>query len=122
MRIIRLFRETGKPVNTVNMCARTPATHSLVVRHFNRVGVLASILDLLREEGINVEEMENTIFAGAKAACCTLQLDTPPSDAIVRAFLAKTTRSCKSHSNRASLTLIHLHLHQVTTRVGRVVR
>jgi D-3-phosphoglycerate dehydrogenase len=86
VRIIRLFRETGKPVNTVNMCARTPATHSLVVRHFNRVGVLASILDLLREEGINVEEMENTIFAGAKAACCTLQLDTPPSDAIIAAL------------------------------------
>lgn len=86
VRIIRLFRETGKPVNTVNMCARTPATHSLVVRHFNRVGVLASILDLLREEGINVEEMENTIFAGAKAACCTLQLDTPPSDAVIAAL------------------------------------
>ncbi len=79
VRIIRLFRETGKPVNTVNMCARSPATHSLVVRHFNQVGVLASVLDLLREEGINVEEMENTIFDGAKAACCTFQLDTPPS-------------------------------------------
>jgi D-3-phosphoglycerate dehydrogenase len=83
VRIVRLFRETGKPVNTVNMCARSPATHSLVVRHYNRVGVLASILDLLREEGINVEEMENTIFAGAKAACCTLQLDTPPSEKVL---------------------------------------
>jgi D-3-phosphoglycerate dehydrogenase len=83
VRIVRTFRETGKPVNTVNMCARSPATHSLVVRHYNRVGVLASILDLLREEGINVEEMENTIFAGAQAACCTLQLDTPPSDKVL---------------------------------------
>ena len=80
VRIIKLFRETGKPVNTVNMCGRSPATHSLVVRHFNRVGVLASVLDLLREEGINVEEMENTIFDGAQAACCTFQLDTPPSE------------------------------------------
>ncbi len=80
VRIIRLFRETGKPVNTVNMCGRSPATHSLVVRHFNRVGVLASVLDSLREEGINVEEMENTIFDGAQAACCTFQLDTPPSE------------------------------------------
>ena len=83
VRIVRLFRETGKPVNTVNMCARSPATHSLVVRHYNRVGVLASVLDLLREEGVNVEEMENTIFAGAKAACCTLQLDTPPSPRVL---------------------------------------
>ncbi len=83
VRIVRLFRETGKPVNTVNMCARSPATQSLVVRHFNRVGVLASVLDLLREEGINVEEMENTIFDGAKAACCTFQLDTSPSDVLI---------------------------------------
>ncbi len=83
VRIVRSFRETGKPVNTVNMCARSPATHSLVVRHYNRVGVLAGILDLLREEGINVEEMENTIFAGAKAACCTVQLDTAPSERVL---------------------------------------
>ncbi|MHB1028386.1 MAG: hypothetical protein ACYC0X_11350 [Pirellulaceae bacterium] len=41
---------------------------------------------MLREEGINVEEMENTIFDGAQAACCTLQLDTPPSETIVAAL------------------------------------
>ena len=79
VRIVRAFRETGKPPNTVNMCARSPATHALVIRHYNRVGVLASVLDLLREEEINVEEMENTIFDSAQAACCTLQLDSAPS-------------------------------------------
>ncbi len=89
VRIVKVFRETGKPVNTVNMCAHSPATHSLVVRHFNRVGVLASVLDLLREEGINVEEMENTIFEGAHAACCTFQLDTPPA--------ASTLESLRQH-------------------------
>ena len=79
VRIVRSFRETGRPVNAVNLCARSPATHSLVVRHFNRVGVIAGVLDALREEGINVEEMDNTVFDGAAAACCTLQLDQPPS-------------------------------------------
>ncbi|MBM4092550.1 MAG: hypothetical protein FJ276_24480 [Planctomycetes bacterium] len=83
VRIVRTFRETGKPVNTVNMCQHSSATHSLVVRHFNRVGVLASVLDLLREEGVNVEETENTIFEGAQAACCTFLLDSPPSDKVV---------------------------------------
>lgn len=85
VRIVRVFRETGKPPaeNTVNLCGRSPATHSLVVRHFNRVGVLAGVLDALREEGINVEEMDNTIFDGAYAACCTLQLDTAPSPEVV---------------------------------------
>jgi len=86
--IIRTFRETGKPANTVNMCARSPATYSLVIRHFNRVGVLAGVLELLRNEGINVEEMENTIFDGAEAACCTLQLDTAPSAATLAKLVA----------------------------------
>jgi len=83
VRIIRTFHETGKPPTPINMCIRTPATHSLVLRHYNRVGVLAGALDLLREEGINVEEMDNTIFDGAEAACCTLQLDAAPSAATI---------------------------------------
>ena len=49
------------------------------MRHFDRVGVLAFVLDGLREEGINIEEMENTIFAGAEAACCSMLLDKSPS-------------------------------------------
>ena len=83
VRIIDAFRKTGRPPNTVNMCARTPATHSLVVRHYNQVGVLAGVLDSLRKERINVEEMENTIFDGAQAACCLLQLDQPPSEELL---------------------------------------
>lgn len=82
VRIIREFRSTGKPPNTVNMCQRSSATHSLVVRHLNQVGVLAGVLDLLKQEGINVEEMENTVFDGARAACCTLQLDQAPSETL----------------------------------------
>ncbi|MDA1018062.1 MAG: 3-phosphoglycerate dehydrogenase family protein [Planctomycetota bacterium] len=88
VRIVRSFRETGRPANVVNLCARSPATHSLVVRHFNRVGVIAGVLDALREEGVNVEEMDNTIFDGASAACCTLQLDQAPSTALLTAIEA----------------------------------
>jgi hypothetical protein len=32
---------------------------------------------------VNVEEMENTIFAGADAACCTLHLDQSPSEQLL---------------------------------------
>jgi D-3-phosphoglycerate dehydrogenase len=79
VRIVELFLKTGHPAGTVNLCMKSPATHRLVVRHYNRVGVLAAVLDGLRGEGINIAEMENTIFDGAKAACCSLQLDKPPS-------------------------------------------
>ncbi len=86
VRIVRTFLRTGRPCGAVNLCARSPATYRLVVRHLNRVGVLAGILDALREEGINVEETENTIFEGAKAACCAMLLDQAPSDRFVTAI------------------------------------
>jgi D-3-phosphoglycerate dehydrogenase len=79
VRIIQTFISTGRPPGTVNLCAHSPAKHRLVVRHLNRVGVLACVLDGLREEGINVEDMDNTIFAGAEAACCSMRLDQQPS-------------------------------------------
>ncbi len=80
VRIVKSFQETGVPVNTVNIRARSSATQSLVVRHYNRVGVLAGILDKLRNDGINIEEMTNIIFEKSKAACCTLLLDGAPSN------------------------------------------
>jgi D-3-phosphoglycerate dehydrogenase len=83
VRIIDLFVKTGHPAGIVNLCAQSPAKFRLVVRHLNRVGVLAFVLDGLREEGINVEEMENTIFAGAAAACCSMLLDQSPSGSLV---------------------------------------
>jgi D-3-phosphoglycerate dehydrogenase len=82
--IITAFRETGRPLNVVNVNSRSSGAFSLVVRHYNRIGVLAGVLDALREEKINVEEMENAIFAGELAACCTLQLDEAPSEQLVK--------------------------------------
>ncbi len=79
VRIVGTFIATGNPLGTVNLNAHSSAKHRLVVRHYNRVGVLACVLDGLREEGINVEEMENAIFAGGLAACCSMRLDQQPS-------------------------------------------
>ncbi len=82
VRVAKIFAETGRPVNAVNP-RRLHIGFPLVVRHYNRVGVLADVLRLLRDEGINIEEMENTIFDGEKAACCSLVLDKEPSDSLV---------------------------------------
>ncbi len=83
VRIIERFIATGHPPGTVNLCARSPAKFRLSVRHINRVGVLAFVLDGLRAESINVEEVENTIFAGAAAACASMLLDSSPSVELV---------------------------------------
>jgi D-3-phosphoglycerate dehydrogenase len=83
VRIVKGYQEAGKPANTVNIRRKTSAVTNLVVRHYNRVGVLAGILDELRNEGVNIEEMENTIFEGGHTASCTLRLDDRPSDALL---------------------------------------
>lgn len=79
VRIVREFKETGRVPNVVNLAAQTPATHTLTVRHRDRPGVLAHVLNGLREEGINVQEMENIVFAGAEAAVARINLDRAPS-------------------------------------------
>lgn len=86
--IIRHFSETGRAMNVVNIQQKSAAQHNLVVRHFNRVGVLAGVLDELRAAGVNIEEMENVIFDGGRAANCTLKLDTKPEPETVERIRA----------------------------------
>ena len=79
VRIVREFKETGKVPNVVNLARQTPATHRLVVRHLDRPGVLASVLEAIKSEHINVQEMENIVFEGAEAAVARINLDNAPS-------------------------------------------
>lgn len=86
VQIVKSFIETGLPANVVNVRMHAAAKHGIVVRHFNRIGVLAKVLDLLKAQGINVEEMQNTIFDGGSAATCSLRLDKLPTEAAVTAL------------------------------------
>jgi D-3-phosphoglycerate dehydrogenase len=79
VRIIQSFKETGKVPNVVNLARQTPATHRLVVRHRDRPGVLAQVLEAIKAEHINVQEMENIVFEGAEAAVARINLDNAPS-------------------------------------------
>jgi D-3-phosphoglycerate dehydrogenase len=83
VRVVKTFLETGRPANAVNP-RKLHVGVPLVIRHYNRVGVLAGVLGELRAEGINIEEMENTIFEGELAACCALVLDKKPSETLLR--------------------------------------
>src|SRR5713226_3700390 len=86
VRIIREYKETGRAPNVVNLAKKSPATHLLVVRHYDRIGVLASVFDQLKEAGINVEETENIVFDGAIAAIARIHLDSAPSDEVLGAI------------------------------------
>ena len=71
--------ETGRAPNVVNLARKSPATHLLVVRHFDRVGVLAAVFDEIKAAGINVQETENIVFDGARAAVARIHLNQAPS-------------------------------------------
>jgi len=91
VRIVKEFRATGKVPNVVNLARLTPATHRLVVRHLDRPGVLAGVLDAIKAEQINVQEMENIVFEGAAAAVARINLDNAPTKEALNKLKAGNT-------------------------------
>ena len=86
IRIIKTFVKTGVVLNCVNLATRTPAKWQLIVRHYDRVGVLAYVMDQIRRANTNIEEVQNIIFDGAAAACCRIQLDVEPKPELLSAL------------------------------------
>ena len=109
VRIIDTYRTDGTVPNCVNRALATTATNILVVRHLNHPGVLAHVFYTLGQAGINVEEMENVIYDGAKAACARIQLDGAPlpehltaigaNDDVLSVDLTTITREPPAHGH-----------------------
>ena len=72
--IIKNFIHSGVIDHWVNRAKITDAHFQLVVKHYDKPGVLASVLEVIRSGNINIEEIENIIFEGGVAACCTMKL------------------------------------------------
>ncbi len=87
LRIIHDYVAQGVVHNTVNLADRS-ARFSLVVRHLDRVGVLAGVFTALREEQVNVQGMQNIIFAGGEAGCATITFEQEPSPALLQRLRA----------------------------------
>jgi D-3-phosphoglycerate dehydrogenase / 2-oxoglutarate reductase len=90
VRIVREFKKTGRAPNVVNLAKKSPATHLLVVRHYDRVGVLAEVFDRIKAAGINAQETENVVFDGAKAAVARIHLNQAPSEEVLRGIQSST--------------------------------
>lgn len=88
VRILRSFLTKGEVPNVVNISATSWARYQLVVRHVDKVGALANVLGVLKRHGINIQELDNTVFEGGKAACAKIRLDTRPSDACLSEIMA----------------------------------
>lgn len=98
VKIIKDFISSGVIAHWVNRAKEVEAKYQLVVKHNDKPGVLSSILSVIKEEDINIEEIENIIFDGGIIACCTMKLKTGLS----------TERLQKIKENPDVLTLSHV--------------
>ena len=55
------------------------------------MGVLAAVFDRLKEAGINVQETENIVFDGAKAAVARIHLSETPPESVLEAIRGSTS-------------------------------
>lgn len=86
IQIILDFINSGVIDHWVNRAKITDAHYQLVVKHYDKPGVLASIMDVLRQGEINIEEVENIIFDGGIVACCTMKLKLSATDEMLAAI------------------------------------
>jgi D-3-phosphoglycerate dehydrogenase / 2-oxoglutarate reductase len=85
-RIVEAF-VNGQPIpNCVNLRQGPASGYAITVRHEDRVGVLAGVFGVLKEKGTNVQEMENLVFSGAKAASARIVVEEPVDGATVQAI------------------------------------
>lgn len=84
VRIVDAYRRGDVIPNCVNLAQESEATHTLVVRHRDEVGVLAGVLEVLGAAGINVQEMSNIVFSGGEAACARIELNAAPDAATLQ--------------------------------------
>ncbi len=64
----------GQALNAVNLTPPEPVGAVLMVRHSDRVGVLSAVLRVVRDAGLNVQEMTNQPFVGAGAAVASIHV------------------------------------------------
>lgn len=80
VRIICEFAQRGSVPNCVNLDSEQNGQFTLVVRHHDRVGVLATILGALRKHQLNVQAMNNVVFKGPEgAASASIVIENEPS-------------------------------------------
>lgn len=82
VRVIDTYANSSVVPNCINIAVQSSATHLLTVRHLDKVGVLAKVLDVVRKCNLNVQEMENQVFTGSiHAAVARIRLvGAPPEE------------------------------------------
>lgn len=83
LRIVKAFAQGAPLPNCVNLRTAPAGAATIFVRHEDKVGVLAGVFKTLKEAGISVQEMENTVFSGAQACSARIVCDKCPEEAVL---------------------------------------
>ncbi len=78
----------GEARDCVNLDPDRLGTAALTVRHLDRVGVLAQVLDQLSAAGVNVQHMVNRVFRGGHAAVAFIDIDGEATPALLDSLRA----------------------------------
>ena len=70
----------GEARHCVNLAPHRLGSMTLTIRHLDRVGVLARVLDILSGAHLNVEHMVNRVFRGGDAAVASIDIEGHASD------------------------------------------
>jgi D-3-phosphoglycerate dehydrogenase len=84
--IIHKYITSGVIAHWVNRAKVTDTAYQLAVKHYDKPGVLASVLDVLRIGDINIEEIENIIFEDGIVALCSMKLKSPATDEMLHSI------------------------------------
>ena len=80
--VIDAYRR-GEILDCVNLEIAPPRAATITVRHHDQVGVLASVLQVLRGANLNVQTMRNRVFAGSVAAVATIDVGSAPGPEVL---------------------------------------
>ena len=72
--VLRAF-SLGEIQNCVNLETAHLGNAVVRVRHYDRVGVLAHVLAVLRNNDLSVKQMQNQVFLGSTAAVAVIRVD-----------------------------------------------
>jgi len=74
LRIIKKFAATGEIdiENTVNRAKKDSSLHKMSVRHLDKVGVLLHVMTVFAEHNLNIQELQNIVFAEREACVANI--------------------------------------------------
>jgi D-3-phosphoglycerate dehydrogenase len=78
----------GEARHCVNLDPDRLGSIALTVRHLDRVGVLAQVLDVLSSAHLNVQHMINRVFRGGEAAVAFIDVEGQAADELLDALRA----------------------------------